>query len=336
MHGNNVIIYIHNMDLKITNEILDAAIDLYSKGYNIVDIAYKFNLKPNTLYVRLKSKGFALDFRRRSIQQTSTFNEAILLHASGHSFSKISKTLNISYSSLYNFFKKSNLEHTKSIDDLRTGKCVDDYFSVVNTKDKAYILGLLLADGYIYKSNTVNLKLAEKDLDVLEFIRDTLCEGKKLHKDISSFTRAGGGEIISYSLNITSRKMVEDLEKLFIVERKTGKERIPYIPDYLMRHFIRGVFDGDGSISYTNKAQASICCSNLSFLTGLQYIIGYGKIYTSSKNRVVPMHYLCFRSKFDLSNFYTYMYNDGGYKMKRKFVIFNSWYTQHINTEVNK
>ena len=25
-----------------------------------------------------------------------------------------------------------------------------------------------------------------------------------------------------------------------------------------------------------------------------------------------------------------------GYKMKRKFVIFNSWYIQHINTEVNK
>lgn len=324
------------MNLKITNEILVAAVDLYAKGYNVVDIACKFNIKPNTLYTNLKSKGFTLEFRKRSIQQTNTFNKAKILHESGQSFSQIAKTLNISYSSLYNFFKKSNLPHTKGIDDLRTGKCVDDYFSDINTKDKAYILGLLVSDGYIYRSNTVNLKLAEKDLDVLEFVRDALCAGKKLHKDISSFIRVDGSKIVSYSLNITSRKMVEDLEKLFVIVRKTGREKIPSIPDYLMRHFIRGVFDGDGSVSYKKKAQSSICCSNLRFLEDLQHIIGHGKIYTSSKNRSVPMHYLCFRSKSDLNYFYTYLYADGGYKMKRKFVIFNSWYIQHINTEVNK
>jgi hypothetical protein len=52
----------------------------------------------------------------------------------------------------------------------------------------------------------------------------------------------------SSRVNVISDKICGDLAKYNIVERKTGHYEPTLLPDSLMPHFIRGYFDGDGTV----------------------------------------------------------------------------------------
>ena len=51
-----------------------------------------------------------------------------------------------------------------------------------------------------------------------------------------------------YKLALISDKLVSDIEKLGVVERKTLTLTFPDLREDLIPHFIRGYFDGDGSV----------------------------------------------------------------------------------------
>ena len=123
-----------------------------------------------------------------------------------------------------------------------------NYFSNIDTEDKAYFIGLLLADGSINKRRgeytIVSLHLAIQDLDIVEKFKycteseNTIYIGNK-----------------SCAIRLTSRQMVKDLANYGIVPVKTGTETPKFgsIPDKLLRHTIRGLIDGDGWYSISNS-----------------------------------------------------------------------------------
>lgn len=108
----------------------------------------------------------------------------------------------------------------------------------------SYILGFFAADGYI----TVNKRGGQfwcidiKDKYLLEEIKRKI---KSNHR-ISVRKRSNGH--ITYRLQIGSVKMCDDLRKLGFDERKAKRLKMPKIPDYLLNHFVRGYFDGDGNV----------------------------------------------------------------------------------------
>lgn len=127
----------------------------------------------------------------------------------------------------------------------------DDYFSEINSEDKAYFLGLLFADGCIVDTQayqkSLTISLQERDSYILYKMKKylnyqgniTFKKRKQLqHKD-------------QETLNITSDKLCNDLINLGCTPKKSLTLEFPNgkIPDHLMRHFIRGLFDGDGSIA---------------------------------------------------------------------------------------
>lgn len=117
-----------------------------------------------------------------------------------------------------------------------------DYFSSVTTEAQAYWLGFLAADGCVTgkNANVVSLLLSNKDLAHVELFKSTV---SSTHT-ISSNSRDCSG------IKFHSDKMAKDLAKYNIVKRKTYTYEWPTnLSSTLARHFIRGVFDGDGSIS---------------------------------------------------------------------------------------
>jgi len=135
----------------------------------------------------------------------------------------------------------------------------ENYFETINTKDKAYFLGLLYADGNIYKTlptlkhkkvrKRLQIFLNAEDKYILELFSNYLDYKGKLYKD-----RKG------YRFLIHNDKIVSDLENLGICERKSLILKFPteeQVPSHLIHHFIRGYFDGDGCISIDNR------CKNL-------------------------------------------------------------------------
>lgn len=137
----------------------------------------------------------------------------------------------------------------------RKYKVNDNFFDVIDTQEKAYVLGLLFADGTVYKkANRLKLDLAESDIDILYKLKEVLnFEGdihiygdtKKFFSNEKEYKCQRLGRLLINSPQLTKR----------IIELGRGNVKNDSIfptkiPKDLIRHFIRGYFDGDGHLSY--------------------------------------------------------------------------------------
>ena len=123
----------------------------------------------------------------------------------------------------------------------------EDFFESIDTEEKAYWLGFLYADGYNYEAKgEVKVALAGKDKDFLLKLRDTIYP----NKDKPLYYKENSDLSTGYELNMSSARMSRHLAKQGCMQAKTFKIKFPYfIDESLYRHFIRGYFDGDGSLS---------------------------------------------------------------------------------------
>ena len=125
------------------------------------------------------------------------------------------------------------------------------YFDNIDTPNKAYILGLLYADGCnsIQKS-TVSMSLEEGDKEILEKIRIEVGSGRELeYIDYSNKHDGGYTYKNQYRLLFFSNHMCKSLENHGMIPNKSLLLEFPEIDKDLIRHFIRGYYDGDGSVS---------------------------------------------------------------------------------------
>lgn len=157
-----------------------------------------------------------------------------------------------------------------------------DYFSQINTPAKAYFLGFIAADGCIYKRKNCNQQ------GILRF-----CIAKEDEEILIQFKQELGAEIpLHYSrgkyvtLEICCEEIYKDITALGLHERKTYGNSIPTdIPDHLFKYFIKGYFDGDGSITKNKEANINQININISgYKNNLQKITDY----LHTKNIVMP------------------------------------------------
>lgn len=113
----------------------------------------------------------------------------------------------------------------------------DNLFEKIDSESKAYWLGFLAADGNV-SENKISLCLADKDKEHLNCFKTFM--GIKTKNYITSKN--------SEKVSIRSFQMANDLEKYGIIPNKTFSIRLPNLSENMIRHFIRGYFDGDGCI----------------------------------------------------------------------------------------
>lgn len=145
----------------------------------------------------------------------------------------------------------SKRTYTEAKQQGRKYPCNDDFFKVQNA-DMAYILGFIAADGYISaKENCISIEILQKDKDLLFQIAEKM----NVTRPISLQTRNNGCE--TATLRNWSAAWKQDLSHYGIVNNKTFTLKPPTLlySDYRI-DYIRGYFDGDGSIS-TAKAKNS-------------------------------------------------------------------------------
>lgn len=124
-------------------------------------------------------------------------------------------------------------------------------FRSIDTEEKAYWLGFIAADGCVSYDPSrahynLEIGLAVKDREHLE-------KAKKFFKHTKEITYRESTN--SCRLTMCNKEMCEDLIKLGITPRKSLTLKFPESLDPpLIRHFIRGYFDGDGSISKSKKS----------------------------------------------------------------------------------
>ena len=164
------------------------------------------------------------------------------------------------------------------------------YFSNIDTEEKAYWLGFLYADGCVHSSNNeISINITDKD-HVEKFKKAIRAKNHKIGKtEDKRFKNAKP----LYHFSIKDAQLHSDLIKWGCIPNKSLKiEKIPNIPRDYTSHFIRGYFDGDGSLHYlkgSNNYRISFIGTK-SFLQDIQkelevqkISLGYGsagKAYT--------------------------------------------------------
>lgn len=134
---------------------------------------------------------------------------------------------------------------------MRKYKLNENYFEKIDTEEKAYWLGFICADGCISscskKTKSLRLKfnLHRKDKEVLEKFRISI-EGDMPIKEFTSNKGIAKMESEEVKIDINSNKLCESLISKGVGFRKTYNLDMPEISKHLIRHFIRGYFDGDG------------------------------------------------------------------------------------------
>ena len=124
---------------------------------------------------------------------------------------------------------------------------INDNFFSLWSREMAYILGLLVTDGCV--SNTAcgsyRISLCLNDKELLDKVAKALDSG---HKIVES-RHQRGLKIFIFGRN----KIAQDLLKLGMKPRKSLDLEFPDVPNEYLRDFIRGVFDGDGSVYFSAK-----------------------------------------------------------------------------------
>ena len=133
--------------------------------------------------------------------------------------------------------------------------CRDDsYFDVIDSPEKAYLLGIIQTDGSIDASGTFSITQHQDYIWYLECM---------LHECSDYLCRYPDGSC--YQIMIGSKHMVDTLMSYGIVPNKSHDqtaadvERLwQVVPDEYKCDFIRGLIDGDGSVKYEVQPKGKI------------------------------------------------------------------------------
>ncbi len=169
----------------------------------------------------------------------------------------------------------------------------EDYFKKINSHDKAYILGILLTDGYIIRDyEGFGIQLTENDGYLLSNMAKRLGKSTTIIH-INYDNKRKKAKLNNWKKFFNSRdmermccyngKMAYDLKKLGVVKNKTHIVRCPKIPKKYLSSLCRGMWDGDGSIGIAKTGNIWCRITSVSefFIKDLQEIVPFP---TSSKN----------------------------------------------------
>lgn len=226
------------------------------------------------------------------------------------------------------------------------------FFQSIETEIQAYLLGFIAADGSIdEKRNVLSVHVSEIDIEIVQLFQRWISPESKIETYIGNTFDSRGKTYKSKKsvrIDITSKQLISDLRSLGITQAKTWKElHIPNIKDSLIKHFIRGYFDGDGCFSmsvrkpnsknreknYKVSAQVEVYCKRDEILKDIRAFIlketGIEmRIYYIERDDMFKIR--TGKSK-DIKALFSYLYNSTFY-LSRKFNKFN----YYVNTEVSQ
>jgi hypothetical protein len=127
-------------------------------------------------------------------------------------------------------------------------------------------------------------------------------------------------------LEVSDARMINILRLMGIVTERTELEKtIKFVPSYLDHHFIRGLFDGDGSIDFHDNQPRLRICGGEDLVTYIAdtldehgAILGKKIVY---KHRTKNIYYFVKSGRNVVRSVVDFIYRDGGTHMERKYLL---------------
>lgn len=325
-------------------------VELFDKGLKVNEIADCLGLDRFLVGKKLKQEG--RNGKQRWLSNGGTLEEVIKMYNEGATFTEISNKFKCSLTGIRDVLVKSGVINRGNFDIEgnqynRKYTLQDDIFENIDTQEKAYWLGFLYADGYNNeKEGIVSLTQCKKHIQILHDFQKFL----KTNSPVRLNAEAKENVIIngalsnrqeSYKLSVTSKQLSQNLSKHGCGQNKTFTIQFPNISQLYIRHFVRGYFDGDGSVSGTNLAGCRFnMIGTLSVLEGVQQdiekVLGLPKTKISPARKNSKVYQLIYGGIGRLQKFYDYLYTDAEIYLDVKKEKFESILKLYNDRDENK
>lgn len=300
--------------------------ELYQKGISCKDLGRRFNSDPSWIGKIIKKQGFWEPKIKRYQHYTFQGDEKVLskirsLIGEGWSVPEICKETNLTQSIVLRLMRDNDIKRNSISIIKRKYFLNENWIDEIDSPEKAIFLGLFFADGCNYlHSNECMIGLQLKEEDYL--YRFCLCFTDKPLQKTRSLKK----------IQINSKRWSDKMYEYGATPKKSLILEWPKnLPDEFIPYFIRGYFEGDGSISKRVNKNAPYwyqvqIVGTLQFLTELnlqirKHLNFQGRIYDKKTGK--NTYSLVISRQENVKAFGDWIYSDClDFAMKRKLALF--------------
>jgi hypothetical protein len=244
--------------------------DLYQSGWSSRRIARRYNCSHSVVLKVLRKQGLTRSVAQaRALQSTALAraDEIVRLYSDGLSLDQVSEQLGINRSAVYRLLSQRGLMRSCSATMLGKSRIETTgaaFFECIDSESNAYWLGFICADGCVQNSKrnrALNVELSAVDERHLVRFADIF------GATISRRTREQRSGKISemVACRVSSTWVVQSLIDKGVCPAKSLSASLvgvlDHVPAHLMRHFVRGYFDGDGSVVLPSRSGSGLMVS---------------------------------------------------------------------------
>ena len=307
---------------KIKPEIEKKIIEMYLNGCRNPEIEKECGITQWTIRNVAKRNNLPERKYKTQLRGNGRLSEHIeldifTLYKSGVKSIDIARKHNLHETSISRIIRRIEKESNSKVT-MQTGRrytLKEDYFETIDTELKSYFLGFIYADGSVSpEKGNLSIAIHNKDLLLLERFKEELNSNANIEHYLSKGFNSNSPTV---RLSVYSRKMLDNLNDLGVIKNKTHfLDSIPDIPTSLIRHFIRGYFDGDGSIEVCKVGTYNLLSNIRSHLqeAGLNPNVKFTKRKKNGDN----IYNLKYCGRGNALKFYNYVYKDSTFSLPRK------------------
>ena len=235
----------------------------------------------------------------------------------GYTLEEIGSMFNVSPGTISYWCRKVGAHSHRHKPDYNEG-----YFDKIDTKEKAYILGFLLGDSSIDKQGRLEVAIALRDKEILDFVQSQVGGNVVVRDHCNPKTRT----FPSVNMKIGNPRIMRALKMLFGGRLKSDRH-IPIIKRELEPFLLQGFFDAEGCVCFGRKKKRDQFWAKVSFTSQLKMLTGIQNILYKHgiTSKIYPKSgYQCFvieiRAKADLRKTIDLIYSDENFiVLKRKY-----------------
>jgi hypothetical protein len=241
--------------MHITNNMVIQDVNI--KILNMIEDGFAINKIANILNISRQSIKLIVDDLKIKLQKEQ-FNDdkikkIIDLYQQGVSAKSLSIKFSIDKRRIQKWVKEKGILRDKN-DSHRITFWNDHAMDLITSPEQAYWLGFCFADAYnCQQTNTFNISLKQDDKKHLEKFAEFLSFPIEKIKDYISYNKESEKEYQCAGIKLYSKYFCETMAQHGCPQAKSFIIKFPdFLNERLYSHFIRGLFDGDGSL-YQNS-----------------------------------------------------------------------------------
>lgn len=289
---------------------------MHSEGKSAYFISKQLGLSNSTVSRYCKTLGLDLSDKdkNRADKIKDRTSEIIADYENGMGCTRLAAKYDCAETSITRLLRDNNID----VKYLKTYDVPHHFFDDIDNEDKAYILGFFVGDG----CNRDGFQIGICDKELLEDIRirigycGPISESQPKNKDWQKI----------YKLSFKSHVISHRLSLLGCPPKKTFVTKLPSrqdLPEHLFHHYVRGLFDSDGSIYFVDGTPCITVAGTEELLLGVAGLISYltgiqSRIYKHGKIRILRI-----TNKQDIVKFGGWLYKDATICLQRKRAKFD-------------